>query len=38
MMDERDGLWKVVFDAYYDAYFEELAAESLSRRGDCSMT
>ena len=31
-MDERDRLWDVVFDTYYDVYFEELAAENLSRR------
>ena len=31
-MTERNAMWNVVFETYYDAYFEELAAGNLSRR------
>lgn len=31
-MTERDAIWEVVFETYYDAFFEELAGENLSRR------
>jgi hypothetical protein len=30
--DPRDTLWKYSFDTYYDAYFEELLADSLIKR------
>ncbi|MCK5828144.1 hypothetical protein KAH43_06420 [Candidatus Bipolaricaulota bacterium] len=31
-MSERGAMWEIVFETYYDAFFEELASESLSRR------
>ena len=29
--DQRDALWEVSFETYYDSYYEEIAADSLIR-------